>query len=280
MGPNWLAEHSFYGNPLSKWITALAVAVGGYLLLSIVKSLVVYQLRRLAARTVNRIDDLISDLLARQTKSILLMVLAILAATQFLTLPERVDKVITKFALIVVLIQGALWGSGVITAWLSGSLKEKKDKGDTGGVAAFTVLGIMARLALWSMVALVVLHNLGINITALVAGLGVGGVAIALAVQNILGDLFASLSITLDKPFMAGDFITVDNFSGTVERIGLKTTHVRSLSGEQIIFSNTDLLKSRVRNYKRMTRRRVQFTIGVTYQTPHEKLARIFHKHS
>lgn len=119
------------------------------------------------------------------------------------------------------------------------------------------------------------LDQLNFNITALVAGLGVGGVAVALAVQNILGDLFASLSIVLDKPFVVGDFIVVDNLRGTVERVGIKTTRVRSLDGELMVFSNTDLLKSRIRNFKRMSDRRVEFTLGVTYGTPLDKLRRI-----
>ncbi|HPK54642.1 MAG TPA: mechanosensitive ion channel family protein, partial [Smithellaceae bacterium] len=119
---------------------------------------------------------------------------------------------------------------------------------------------------------LLVLDNLGVNITGLVAGLGIGGIAVALAVQNILGDLLASLSIVLDKPFVIGDSIVVDSFSGTVEHIGLKTTRIRSISGEQLVFSNNDLLKSRIQNYKRMQERRVVFGFGVTYQTPLEKL--------
>jgi small-conductance mechanosensitive channel len=120
-----------------------------------------------------------------------------------------------------------------------------------------------------------VLDNLGFNITTLVAGLGIGGIAVALALQNILGDLFASLSIVLDKPFVIGDFIIIDNYLGTIEHIGLKTTRIRSLSGEQLVFSNTDLLQSRIRNFKRMFERRVVFSIGVTYQTSADKLAKI-----
>ncbi|MEQ8215048.1 MAG: mechanosensitive ion channel family protein, partial [Smithellaceae bacterium] len=119
---------------------------------------------------------------------------------------------------------------------------------------------------------LLILDNLGFNITSLVAGLGIGGVAVALAVQNILGDLFASLSIVIDKPFVVGDFIVIDQLRGTVEHVGLKTTRLRSLSGEQLIFSNNDLLKSRIQNFKRMTERRVVFGFGVTYQTPQDKL--------
>jgi small-conductance mechanosensitive channel len=122
---------------------------------------------------------------------------------------------------------------------------------------------------------LLMLDNLGINVTALVAGLGVGGIAVALAVQNILGDLFASLSIVLDKPFVIGDSITVDSYSGTVEHVGLKTTRIRSLGGEQLVFSNSDLLKARLRNFKHMQERRIVFSVGVLYQTPADKLEKI-----
>jgi small-conductance mechanosensitive channel len=122
---------------------------------------------------------------------------------------------------------------------------------------------------------LLILDNLGIDITALVAGLGVGGIAVALAVQNILGDLFASLSIVLDKPFAVGDFIIIDDYLGSVEHVGLKTTRLRSLSGEQLVMSNADLLSSRIRNYGRMYERRIVFSLGVTYQTPRDKLKKI-----
>jgi small-conductance mechanosensitive channel len=125
---------------------------------------------------------------------------------------------------------------------------------------------------IWLVLILVALDNLGINIKTLIAGLGISGIAVALAVQNILGDLFASLSIVLDKPFVIGDFIIVNEYLGTVENVGLKTTRIRSLSGEQLVFSNGDLLKSRIRNFKRMYERRVVFSIGVLYQTPYEKL--------
>lgn len=111
--------------------------------------------------------------------------------------------------------------------------------------------------------------------TALVAGLGVGGIAVALAAQNILGDLFASLTIVFDKPFLIGDFIIVGEHLGTVEHIGLKTTRLRSLTGEQLVFSNTDLLNSRIRNFKRMQERRIVFTIGVSYGTPYHAIAAI-----
>jgi len=151
------------------------------------------------------------------------------------------------------------------------------EKERLAGAAVTTMqgLGFLARLVLGSVVVLVGLDHFGVNITAMVAGLGVGGVAVALAVQNVLGDLFASLSIVLDKPFVVGDFIVVGEQRGTVERVGLKTTRVRSLSGEQLVFSNSDLLSSRIQNFKRMDERRVSFRIGVTYQTPRSALESI-----
>jgi small-conductance mechanosensitive channel len=134
---------------------------------------------------------------------------------------------------------------------------------------------LVGRVVLWAIAALVTLDNLGFNITTLMASLGIGGIAVALAVQNILGDIFSSVSIALDKPFVIGDFIVVDSFMGTVEYIGMKTTRLRSLGGEQIVFSNTELLKNRIRNYKRMQERRVAFEFGVAYETPAEELERI-----
>lgn len=126
-----------------------------------------------------------------------------------------------------------------------------------------------------AVIVLLCLQNLGVDVTALIAGLGIGGIAVALAVQNILGDLFASLTIALDELFCGGDFIVVGDEMGTVEHVGLKTTRVRSLSGEQLVFGNSDLLSSRIRNFKRMTQRRVVINLGVTYSTPPETLEKI-----
>lgn len=137
------------------------------------------------------------------------------------------------------------------------------------------MLGFSSKLLLWSIILLIVLDNLGVNITTLIASMGIGGIAVALAAQSILGELLASLSIAMDKPFVIGDFIVIDGFMGSIEKIGMRTTQIRSLSGELIIFSNTDLLRSRVRNYKRMQERRILFTLDVEYGTPADTVARI-----
>jgi small-conductance mechanosensitive channel len=171
-------------------------------------------------------------------------------------------------------IQAALWANRAVSAWLDRYRADRLET-DPGAVTTLQGMSYVVRLAIWSGALLLLLDNLGIDVTALVAGLGVGGIAIALAVQSVLGDLFASLSIALDKPFVNGDFVIVGDFLGTIERVGLKTTRVRSLSGEQIVFSNSDLLSSRIRNYKRMEERRVVFSLGVVYQTPPDALREI-----
>jgi small-conductance mechanosensitive channel len=191
-----------------------------------------------------------------------------------LELPPRIQRGVDSVTVVGLLLQVAFWGNALIAIGLQRYVKSKAQE-DAAAATTMSVLGFIGRVALWVLLTLVALSNLGFDITALVAGLGVGGIAVALAAQNILGDLFASLSIVFDKPFVIGDFIIVDDVLGTVERIGMKTTHLRSLSGELIVFSNADLLKARIRNYKRMYERRVVFSLGVTYQTPADKLARI-----
>jgi small-conductance mechanosensitive channel len=170
--------------------------------------------------------------------------------------------------------QAGLWASTAAVAWLDHRRQStlKEDKAVAGSIG---IIRFVARVLIWGMVLLLTLENLGVDITALVAGLGIGGIAVALALQNVLGDLLASLSIALDQPFVIGDFLIVGEHMGTVEYIGIKSTRLRSLTGEQIVVSNADLLSSRVRNYGRMYERRIVFSLGVTYETPRAKLERI-----
>lgn len=203
------------------------------------------------------------------------LVLAVAVAALVLTTDARVLSALHFVVVGTLAIQLLRLVPGLID-WaiecLSGS-----DQESSGAASRGTVAGLrwMALLISYSLVLLIALQNLGVNVTSLIAGLGIGGIAVALAVQNILSDLFASLTIALDKPFVVGDFIIVGSEMGTVEYVGLKTTRVRSLSGEQLIFGNADLLSSRIRNYKRMAERRVVFSFGVVYSTTPEKLEQI-----
>jgi small-conductance mechanosensitive channel len=260
-------------NTLQNWLIALAFAALAWILLHLVKRLGVSRLTRLARQTENTLDDAAAEMLSR-TRSPFIFIVALFLGSLFLSIAEEYRQIAYSIAAITLLIQGGIWMNSLLLFWL-GQDRERRSKSDPASVAAVNALGFVGRLALWAIVLLLVLDNLGVDVTALVAGLGVGGIAVALAVQNILGDLFASLSIVLDKPFTIGDFLIIDEYLGSVEHIGLKTTRMRSLSGEQLVFSNADLLKSRIKNYGRMFERRVVFTIGVTYQTPHEKLRRI-----
>jgi len=258
---------------LQQWAIALATAAAVFLALLLVRRLGVRHLAALAARTSTRIDDLALGLL-RGTRTYFLAAVALWPAANLLPLPPAVARVLQVLAVIVTILQAAVWGNVVIAHLLEHRVQRLRQE-DPAGATTLTALTVLARLGLWTALLLLALDNVGIDITALVAGLGIGGVAIALATQNILGDLFASLSIVLDKPFVVGDFIIVGDLLGTVEHVGLKTTRVRSLSGEQLVFSNADLLGSRIRNFKRMAERRVVFSLGVTYQTPEERLAAI-----
>lgn len=266
-------KHILRNNTPQDWLFAL---------LALTVSMLVFELvRRLILRRLSRMDRpgyLVAQLfidVVSATRILLSAAIGVYAAVQFLNLPPAGEKLADRVFLALLMLQGGLWASRILDFWL----RQRFDSSDTATEGARTMtrswLSFIGRVVLWSLVALLILDNLGINVTTLVASMGIGGIAVALAVQNILGDLFASLSIAIDQPFVIGDFIIVDDLMGTVEHVGLKTTRVRSLSGEQLIFSNNDLLKSRIRNYKRMQERRIQFGIGVTYDTPLEKLERI-----
>jgi small-conductance mechanosensitive channel len=241
--------------------------------LRVAAAVIVSRVTALSRKTKTQWDDVIAGALAR-TKFLFLLALGVFAGARALTLSDRTSSTIESITIIALLIQAGIWAGVILTRSLDAYRKQEMEE-DPAAATAVGALGFVGKLVLWTAVLLLALDNLGVDITALVAGLGVGGVAVALALQNILGDLFASLSIVLDKPFVLGDFLIVDDHLGSVEYIGLKTTRLRSLWGEQLIFSNSDLLKSRVRNFGRMFERRVVFSIGVTYQTPREQLQAI-----
>lgn len=260
-----------YGNSVTVWLLAAGVAMATFAGLYIVRGLVARRLRSALAG-----DDGPGVIHATlgivgETWLPIILVAALYAGSYFLTLPAALRSLMATVIVIALLLQGAIWGSHVVRNLVALATRRRTAQ-DPAQATAFGMVNMVARAAIWSLALLLILDNLGINITALVAGLGIGGVAVALAAQNILGDLFSSLSILLDKPFEVGDFMVFGEHAGTVERIGLKTTRIRSLSGEQVICSNSDLLNTRIRNYKRMAERRALFTIGIVYGTPSDKV--------
>lgn len=262
----------FLQNSLRAWLIAgsIFVVVAGGLLLA--RRAVARRLGELAARTATEADDAAVDLLLR-TRLYFVAAVALMAALQVLDATERVRATARWLSIVALVLQVGVWGNGLITYWLREWAEKRGD--DRGSATTIAAFGALARFALWLVLGLVALQNLGVNVTTLVTGLGITGVAVALAVQNILGDLFAALSIVVDKPFVVGDTIAIDTFTGTVEKIGLKTTRVRALSGELVILSNADLLRSRVRNITSMRERRVLVTHGVPFDTPADMLTQI-----
>jgi small-conductance mechanosensitive channel len=211
----------------------------------------------------------VGEILAGTSRRLMALT-ALLIGVGTLQLAEPWSLRLSHLWFLTLMLQVALWANRAVTIGVARYFKRHAGEGAQASASA-TLLSWALRTALWAVAILSVLANVGVNITAFVASLGIGGVAVALAVQNILGDLFASLSIAVDKPFEVGDFIGVGSFVGTVEYVGLKTTRIRSLGGEQLIVSNADLLKQTVSNFKRMNTRRIVFTFGVTYDTTPEQ---------
>jgi small-conductance mechanosensitive channel len=211
------------------------------------------------------------DLIRRIVGPVTYVFAALYFATLALALPENLSRALRALFIIVVTVKAAQVLQGVVTEgirrWSDWTARE-----DPTAASMLKNISWAAAFLIWVATVLFVLSNLGINVTAGLAGLGIGGVAVALAAQAVLGDMFSSFAIFMDKPFNVGDFIIVGDLMGTVEHVGFKTTRIRSLGGEELIFANSDLTSSRIKNYKRMRERRVVFSVGVTYQTPVERV--------
>jgi small-conductance mechanosensitive channel len=266
-------ERIIRANEPLEWATAGGVIVGVFLLGLLLRRLARNQHERFAATEVVELMEVPVEI-ALRTRLPFLLVGSMYIGLTTLELHDRAWAVMNRVMIGVAFWQLGVWGTAGVDAWLRIRRKVAHET-DRAAAGSLAIIGFVARVVVWALVTLLALDNFGINITALVAGLGVGGIAVALAVQNVLGDLFASLTITLDRPFVIGDSISVGDVSGDVEHIGVKSTRIRSISGEQVIIPNADLLGSRVRNFGRMRERRVLFTLGVTYETPRAKLEQI-----
>jgi small-conductance mechanosensitive channel len=266
-------NYMLFGNDVASWLVAIGIAATATGALYAVNNVLLHRLRRSAVLTATFLDDVAVTVLAATTKLFMVM-MGVYAGAQWLTLAAKPSALLAHGTIVVLLLQVARWGDVGIRNWLE-HYRVRRSAQDAASTTSTAAMGFVVRTALWLIIALMILDNFGVNITTLVASLGIGGIAVALAMQNILGDLFSSLSIVLDKPFVVGDFIIVNDLLGTVEYVGLKTTRVRSLGGEMIVFSNSDLLKSRIRNYQHMQQRRVVFGFGVSYGTSTEQVVAI-----
>lgn len=268
-----LIDKSYLGNTAWQWLIALAILVSVFFGLLLLRRVIQAQHRKLAATPQVELLELPLSVASRTTL-LFITILSLFLALQAVELPAKVSRLFVTAITISAFWQAGLW----ITTAVLGSLERKRAASmgiDRAVVGTLGIIGFIARVIIWSFVLLLTLDNLGIEIKPLLAGLGIGGLAVALAVQNILGDLLASLTIALDRPFVVGDSLSVDEFSGTVEYIGVKSTRLRSTSGEQIIIPNANLLSSRLRNNARMSQRRVAFIISLSQDTSPTQLRQL-----
>ena len=262
----------YFENTLQDYLIALGIIVLGFVAVSVFKQVVNKRLRQLTARTSTSADDYIVESINRFGIPILYLAVVYFGIT-YLTLTEQMVNILRVAATVVITFFAIRFVSSTVLLMLKAYVR----RGEGGEEKVKQLKGIMLiiNVVIWSVGILFLLDNLGQDVTAIIAGLGVGGIAVALAAQNILGDLFNYFVIFFDRPFEIGDFIIVDDKMGAVEYIGIKTTRLKSLSGEQLVFANSDLTSSRIHNYKRMQRRRIVFKLGVVYQTSLEKVKQI-----
>ncbi len=266
----WHSE--FLGNELGEWTLALAIFLVTFTVLPLIKRAISRQRRREPPGPEGYVAlDLLAAVVAR-TNRLFLWAVAVWLAARDLTFPARIDRGLNVVLVLLLWMQLALWAMSAIRYGIG---LRRQRIGAEKLLASMDAILVAIGIVVWGLAGLLALENLGIHVGPLLAGLGIGGIAIALAVQTVLADLLASLAIALDKPFGVGDFLTVDDCQGTVEHIGVKSTRVRSLTGEQIVLGNSDLLKARVRNFGRMMERRALFQLDVHYDTPVAALAAV-----
>lgn len=263
---------TYFNNSVQDYLIALGIILVGLTVVRIFKSIFLQKIKKWTSRSQTQFDDFIVKVLEKFILPALYFIV-IYIGIHYLTLTERVSKILGVAITVIVTFFVLRFISSVILLLLQNNVR-KQERGEEK-VKQIGGLMIIINIVIWIIGLIFLFDNMGYDVTAVVTGLGIGGIAVALAAQNILGDLFNYFVIFFDKPFEVGDFIIIDDKMGVVDYIGIKTTRVKSLSGEQLIFSNSDLTNSRIHNYKRMERRRVVFKIGVEYQTSMENLKNI-----
>jgi len=265
-------QAAYFGNTLLDYIICLGIFVGSVTGLIVFKQIILSRLKKWSKKTKTSIDDFIVQIFDKNIVPLLYFG-ALYISIQNLTLPEKLKGAINVAGVAIVTVMAIRLLIATITYalyvfWIKPEQNAARERSLKGLLSVIKII-------IWGVGIVFLLDNLGFKVSAVIAGLGIGGIAVALAAQTVLGDLFSFFSILFDRPFEVGDFIIIGDYLGAVEHIGIKTTRIRSLGGEQLIFSNTDLTNSRVRNYKRMAERRVVFKLGVTYQTAQAQMAKI-----
>lgn len=267
-----IMQQDFLGNTVLAYLAVAGAMLVGLVAVRLISSVVIRFVRAWTARTASKLDDFLVELIKKNAVP-LLYYGVFYTTSRSLVMPSALARAIDIIGVVLLTLFSIRFATRLVAHaveeyWLKDASPEKK--------RSFKGIMPAIKVVIWGLGVIFLLDNLGFQISTVIAGLGIGGVAVALAAQSVLGDLFSYFSILMDRPFETGDFIILGSeHLGTVEHIGIKTTRIRSLGGEQLVLSNSDLTNSRIRNYKRMEQRRVVFKIGVTYQTPSEKLKQI-----
>lgn len=267
-----ILEKTFLQNRVVDYILVVGWFLAGVVSVKIIKSIVLNRLRTWSAKTSTTIDDFFVAMFESKLVPLMYFV-AFYFSFRSLTLTPNFSKGVTVIVALVLTYFGlrfliALMNYSIDRYWIKKEVDEGRRRSLKGVITILKVL-------VWGVGITFLLDNLGFEISTVVAGLGIGGIAVALAAQTVLGDLFSYFVIFFDRPFEIGDFIIIGEYMGSIEYIGIKTTRVRSLGGEQLVFSNADLTNARIRNYKRMERRRVVFKLGVVYQTSLDQIREV-----
>jgi small-conductance mechanosensitive channel len=263
----WL-HYSVGQNSIKDLVVAAGIFIGVLVVFYIVKNVIVARLKHLAQKTDTQVDDVVMGFI-HDIKSIVGASIALYVASQYLVVPEIFTNIVKAIVLILLVYEGLKFIETLLDFAISNNMDE------TEGGHLRSLLHLIIRIVLWVVAILMILSNLGINVNSLVASLGIGGIAIALAAQTILGDLFSAFSIYFDKPFKPGDFVVIGEHMGTIKHVGLKTTRINAKGGEELVVPNTEMTSTRVQNFGLLEKRRVDFTVGVTYEAPREKLTKI-----
>jgi len=265
---NW----SWCSNSGQDYLLALGILIGSLVILKVLQKIVITHLKKIALKTATDLDDILIDIVSK-IKPPFYLIISLYLSLNYLTLVDWLSKAIKILFLMVLVYEGIQALQRLFKFVIHQALKKNGDENQAK--ATVKTLNIFIQIILWSIGLLLVLANMGVDITSLIAGLGIGGIAVALALQNILSDIFASFSILIDKPFQVGDFIKSGNDMGIVEKVGIKTTRLRTLDGQMLIISNQELTKARVENFQQLKRRRALFTLGIIYETDRKILEEI-----
>jgi len=265
-------DKEYFGNSVQAYLIVLGTIMVGLLLVTAFRKLVLNRIKKAVSNTNTQIDDFIVDNVSKYVVPIVYFTV-IYAGLKSLVWPERLANILEVVYVVIVTYYAIRLISSILLMLLESYIRRQENGEEKvkqmGGII------LIVNIMIWILGLVFMLGNLGYDVTAIIAGMGIGGIAIALAAQNILGDLFNYFVIFFDQPFEVGDFLVVGDENGIVERIGIKTTRIQTLSGEQLVFSNSDLTNSRIHNYKKMQRRRIVFEVGVTYETPVEQVRAI-----